>query len=151
MTHSVQYIYKLTYRKQETGYVVEEGLNWRLKNFLNCMLAPVATGQGTIGLVQGIRDFSLVTSFVEFELFESHPEPFFLIADGFLSLNEFLLFQFDPLLIKPEALLDFSHPTMEVLQEEELFLMRNPCCIEFLAGIDYFFDRGSIPCFPRLV
>jgi hypothetical protein len=52
---------------------------------------------------------------VKLELFKCQPETFFLMANGFLSINEFLQFQFDPLLVKPEAFLDLDHITMEVM------------------------------------
>ena len=58
---------------------------------------------------------SLVTSFVELELFKCQPEAFFLMANGFLSLGEFLLFQLDPLRVKPDTILYLNHVTMEVL------------------------------------
>jgi len=68
---------------------------------------------------RGVQDrsptFSLVTPFVELELFKRQPEAFFLMANGFLSFNEFLLFQFDPLLVKPETVLDLDDVTMEAL------------------------------------
>ena len=59
--------------------------------------------------------FSLVASFVELELFERHPETFFLMANGLLSLCEFLLFHFDPFRVKPDTILYLDHVTMEVL------------------------------------
>ena len=59
--------------------------------------------------------FGLVAPFMKFELFKRQPETLFLMANGVLSLDEFFLLQFDPLLIKSEAFLDLEHATMEVL------------------------------------
>jgi len=52
---------------------------------------------------------------VELELFKRQPEAFFLMANSFLSLSKFLLFQFDPLRIKPNTILYLKHITMEIL------------------------------------
>jgi len=52
---------------------------------------------------------------MKLELFKGRPEAFFLMPNNFLSLNEFLLFQFDPLRVKPETLLDLNYVTMEVV------------------------------------
>jgi len=70
---------------------------------------------------------------VELELFKCQPEAFFLVANGFLSFGEFLLFQFDPFCVKPDTVLYLDHIPMEVLQEDELFLVSGPCSVEFLA------------------
>ena len=70
--------------------------------------------------------FSLIVSFVKFELLKGQPEAFFLMSNGSLSFDELLLFQFDPLCVKPEAFLYLKHVAMEVLEEENLFLMSDP-------------------------
>lgn len=53
--------------------------------------------------------------FVKFELLKCQPEAFFLMVNGFLGVDEFLLLQFDPLRVKPQTFLYFEHVTMEVL------------------------------------
>lgn len=72
---------------------------------------------------------------MELELFKCQPEALFLMANCLLSFDEFLLFQFDPLLVKPDTVLDIYQVSMEVLQEDDLFLMRNSCSIKFLAYV----------------
>lgn len=57
----------------------------------------------------------LVVPFVKFELFKCQPEAFFLMTNGFLSIDEFLLFQSDPLLVQPDAIFYLDHVTVEVL------------------------------------
>jgi len=103
-------------RKQEKGSVAGgEGLHGRFLNLRNGISAPMVVGQGTAGFVQCARNFILVAPFVKLKLFKCQPEAFFLMADGFLSIDKFLLFQFDPLRVKPETVLDFDHVTVEAL------------------------------------
>lgn len=50
--------------------------------------------------------FRLKAPFVKLELFECRSEACFLVTNGFLGINEFLLLQSDPLRVKPDTVLD---------------------------------------------
>jgi len=89
-------------------------LNRRFKNLRNSISASMSR-QGASSFVQRTRDFVLVASFIKLELFKCQPETLFLVANSLLRINELLLFQLDPLRVKPETLLDLEHVTMEVL------------------------------------
>jgi hypothetical protein len=70
---------------------------------------------------------------MKLELFKRQPKTFFLVANGFLGINEFLLLHSDPLLVKSDTILEIGEVTMEVLQKEYLVLMGGSCSIKFLA------------------